>query len=176
MKVTRRELLGIGGGLVAALSWPGSAARANDTVEIEMAGRSDGSRVWFDPIGIRIQPGQTIRWINRDKGNAHTTTAYHPANFDRPRRIPQPAEPWDSDYLLPGESFSVKLTVEGVYDYYCVPHEHAGMVGRIIVGRPGPRSWMHRNAPDEGVPEIALRAFPAVDALMGKGIVRRAGG
>ena len=29
------------------------------------------------------------------------------------------------------------LTVEGVYDYFCAPHEMAGMVGRIIVGRPG---------------------------------------
>ena len=28
------------------------------------------------------------------------------------------------------------FTVEGVYDYYCVPHEHAGMVGRIVVGTP----------------------------------------
>jgi hypothetical protein len=26
---------------------------------------------------------------------------------------------------------------EGVYDYFCKPHEAAGMVGRIVVGNPG---------------------------------------
>ena len=46
-----------------------------------MQGNADGSKVWFDPIGVLVQPGQTIRWTNRDPGNAHTTTAYHPKNF-----------------------------------------------------------------------------------------------
>ena len=32
-----------------------------------------------------------------------------------------------------GDNFEVRLTVEGVYDYYCIPHEASGMVGRIIV-------------------------------------------
>ena len=40
---------------------------------------------------------------------------------------------------MPGESFAVELTEPGVYDYYCIPHEHAGMVGRIVVGGPGAR-------------------------------------
>ena len=39
---------------------------------------------------------------------------------------------------MPGESFEVELTEPGVYDYFCIPHEHAGMVGRIVVGGPGP--------------------------------------
>ena len=44
--------------------------------------------------------------------------------------------PWDSKYLLPGKVFEIELTVEGVYDYFCTPHEAAGMVGRLIVGKP----------------------------------------
>src|SRR3546814_14143555 len=84
-------------------------------------------------------------WVNRDTGNAHTATAYHPANFDRPRRVPPGADGWDSDYLLPGEGFALTLTVPGVYDYYCIPHEHVGMVGRIIVGEPGPGRWMDKS-------------------------------
>src|SRR5690606_13047344 len=97
-------------------------------------GTANGSRVWFDPIRLHVLPGQTVRWINRDPGNSHTVTSYHPSIFDRPQRIPDGAAPWDSDYLLPGESFAITFTVEGIYDYYCVPHEHAGMVGRIVVG------------------------------------------
>ena len=72
-----------------------------------MQGNTDGSHVWFDPVGIHLQPGQSITWINRDPGNSHTATAYHPKNFDRPTRLPRGAEPWNSDYLLPNETFSV---------------------------------------------------------------------
>jgi plastocyanin len=140
-----------------------------------MQGNADGSHVWFNPIGLRIKPGQTIRWINLDPGNSHTATAYHPKNFERPLRIPEGAKPWNSDYLLPNESFLVTLKDEGVYDFFCVPHEHAGMVGRIIVGKPD-RSSVDRlptqTAGGEPIPEVALRAFPSVDEIMRRGIVR----
>lgn len=140
-----------------------------------MQGNADGSQVWFNPIGLRIKPGQTIRWVNLDPGNSHTATAYHPKNFERPLRIPEGAEPWNSDSLLPNESLSVTLKDEGVYDFFCVPHEHAGMVGRIIVGEPDRSSidsLPAQAAGGEPIPEIALRAFPSVDEIMRRGIVR----
>ncbi|TAU86585.1 hypothetical protein ELI38_29585 (plasmid) [Rhizobium leguminosarum] len=137
-----------------------------------MQGRADGSHVWFDPIGVLIKPGQMIRWINQNPGNSHTTTAYHPANFGKPLRIPEAANSWDSDYLLPDESFSVTFTEHGVYDYYCIPHEHAGMVGRIIVGE-AHGSWMESVAASSGLPDEALKAFPMVEEIMAKRIVRR---
>ena len=77
-------------------------------------------------------------------------------------------------YLLPEEAFSITLTVEGVHDFFCVPHEHAGMGGRIIVGDPMrsparvPSS--HRSEP---IPEIAQRAFPSVGEIMRRGAVQR---
>jgi len=174
MRVTRRRMLGMGGGLAAALSLMPVTARAADPVEVIMGGRPDGSHVWFDPIGLLIEPGQTIRWINKDAGNSHTATAYHPANFGRPRRIPEAAAPWDTDYLLPGEAFAITLMEPGVYDYFCAPHEEAGMVGRIIVGSPRPQGWMNIAGIDDGVPETALRAFPSVEEIMTRRIVRRA--
>jgi plastocyanin len=141
-----------------------------------MQGNTDGSHVWFDPVGLRVEPGQAIRWVNLDPGNSHTTTAYHPKHFQRPLRIPEGAEPWTSDYLLPNETFSVTLTVEGVYDFFCVPHEHAGMVGRLVVGRPG-RSLADglptRSGGGEPIPEIALRAFPSIDEIMRRGMIKR---
>lgn len=172
--ISRRTILQMGGGLIAALLFRPAATRAADPIEIVMGGRMDGSHVWFDPIGLHIEPGQTIRWINRDAGNSHTATAYHPDNFGRPRRIPSAARPWDSDYLLPGESFSITLIKPGVYDYYCAPHEHAGMVGRIIVGSPEPRGWTNGPSSDGDLPDAALRAFPTVADIISKGLVRRA--
>jgi plastocyanin len=168
---SRRHILRIGGGFLASLLLP-RPPLADESIEIRMQGNSDGSHVWFDPVGLRVRPGQTIRWINLDPGNSHTATAYHPKNFERPLRIPEGAEPWNSDYLLPDERFSVTLTVEGVYDFFCVPHEHAGMVGRIIVGRPSGRRPAEA-AGGQPIPEIALRAFPSVDEIMRRGIVKR---
>jgi len=167
MRITRRRMIaGTGGVLIAALA-PRGFARADDIVDIVMRGNADGSRVWFDPIGIRVRPGQTIRWTNRDGGNSHTATAYDPANDGHPRRIPKNASPWNSDYLLPDQSFSVVLTLPGVYDFFCVPHELAGMVGRIIVAgesQPAP-------PPLGGIPEIAEKAFPKVEDIVRMGRV-----
>ena len=172
MRLTRREILGAGGGL-AALSLSSLSVWGGEIVEIEMQGRDDGSHVWFDPIGILIKPGQTVLWTNLNPGNSHTTTAYSPANFDRPLRMPKAAKSWNSDYLLPNESFSVTLTEQGVYDYFCIPHEHAGMVGRIIVGEPVKNGWTQLDRADGDLPEEVIKAFPTVEEIMAKGIVRR---
>lgn len=175
--LTRREV--IGAGLV--LAGIGSAVReadADETVEITMLGDASGEHVGFDPIGVLIRPGQVVRWTCR--GNYHTTTAYHPRNGNRSLRIPREAAPWSSDVLAPGMSFQVRLTVEGVYDYCCEPHEMAGMVGRIIVGHPGgpgamPFDWFKGTAEGKtwvAVPPAAQAAFPSIDAIMRQRVVR----
>jgi plastocyanin len=179
--LSRRAALRAGGLLLAALTAPAAVrpARAGDVVEIRLRSDALGTRVWFDPIGVLIEPGQTVRWVN--EANVHTSTAYHPANDDHALRIPQAAEPWDSGYLVePGDSFAITLAVPGVYDYFCVPHEMAGMVGRIIVGQPaGPgtlpfdyfqgdpaaRDW-------RPVPEAAQAAFPPITTIMAERLVR----
>jgi plastocyanin len=174
--LSRRHVLGIGGVLLAApLSARRGLGQTDEPVEIAMRGNADGSQVWFDPVGIVIRPGQTVRWINRDPGNSHTATAYHPQNSEKPLRIPERAIPWNSDYLLPNESFSVTLTLEGVYDYFCIPHEHAGMVGRIVVGRPGKtpaEGVSSRASGGEPIPEEAIQAFPPVDEIVRRGVIR----
>jgi plastocyanin len=134
---TRRDLLTAGGLALASLALP-KVVWAGPPVEIQMRSSPRGEEVWFDPIGRRIEPGQTVRWVLASPGNPHTTTSYHPRNANHSLRIPEAAAPWDSGFLVkPGDTFEVTLTVDGVYDYFCLPHEAAGMVGRIIVGRPG---------------------------------------
>jgi plastocyanin len=175
MTLTRRRLLE-GGGVFAALALPlvapGRAGAAEPRV-MEMVGLPDGSDVWFEPIGLLIQAGQSVRWINRDAGNSHTATAYHPALFGRSRRIPVHADSWNSDYLLPGGSFTATFSQPGVYDYYCRPHEHAGMVGRIVVGDSKAKDWwktplLHA---DSNLPKAAMAAFPSIAEIVKKGSV-----
>ena len=142
---TRREFLRAGGlslaGLAAGWIDPrvagarlerALAAGTGGVAEIRMRSDALGSRVWFDPLGLRIAPGTTVRWVL--EANVHSATAYHPANGRWAPRIPAGAEPWDSGMLTePGQTFELRLDVPGVYDYYCIPHEMAGMAGRIVV-------------------------------------------
>ncbi len=83
--------------------------------------------------------------------------------------------------MNPGDRFEVTLTAEGVYDYFCLPHEAAGMVGRIVVGRPGgpgaqPFDYFvgRPGTGDWGrVPPAAQAGFPSVDAIVARGVVKR---
>jgi plastocyanin len=112
---TRRTFLTAGGLALASLAAP-RRARAAGVVEITMRSTARGEEAWFEPIGVRIEPGQTVRWIMASPGNPHTTTAYHPRNANHSLRIPEAAAPWDSGFLVnPRDAFEVTLTVEGVW-------------------------------------------------------------
>lgn len=174
--MNRRESIAAGGRLLAGLAVPGvllaprPGGRRGVVHEILMRSDARGERVYFDPVGLRVDPGDVIRWVI--ESNVHTATAYHPAN-GKPRRIPVGARPWDSGYLVhPGDRYEVTLTVPGVYDYFCLPHEAAGMAGRIVVGAPpfGPDA-SPADSPD--IPEAARRALPAVDRIVHEGRVFR---
>lgn len=177
---TRRAWLETGACLLTAPLLPGLAAASGEPVA-EILTRSDreGGRVWFDPVGLWIEPGTAVRWVN--EANVHTATAYHPANDNHALRIPENAESWDSGYLVnPGDSYAITLSVPGVYDYYCAPHETAGMVGRLIVGEPtGPGSrpfdWFEddfEKSQWKAVPEAARDTLPAVDEIVAKRVIR----
>ena len=160
MILSRRTLLRIGGLALAGSALPALAA---EPVEIHMVGDANGSVVRFAPRGLLIAPGTTVRWRNANPGNSHTTTAYHPQNMDHPLRIPPGTKPWNSDYLLPDETFEVTLTTPGVYDYFRIPHEMAGMVGRIVVATKG--------APVPVAAKGMEEMFPTVAAIMSQGTV-----
>jgi plastocyanin len=149
---------------------------------IEMRSDPLGARVWFDPIGLYVEPGTPLRWIVRD--NVHTTAAYHPHNAGHSLRIPANAVPWDSGYLVhPGDHFDITLSVPGVYDYYCLPHEGAGMVGRIVVGTalgPGAKPfdyWVGTPGTDRWrrVPDAARNTFPSIARIVAERRVRPLG-
>ncbi len=169
--LTRRQFLAAGG-LVLAGRWLPVLRPYLSIALVEMRSDDEGSTVWFDPLGLRIRPGTTVRWVVRQ--NVHTTTAYHPRNDHHPLRIPPGTEPWDSGYLInPGASFEVTLTRPGVYDYFCRPHEAAGMVGRIVVGDGG--AGAVPVGPGDGLPDAARQALPPVDSILRSGLIRRKG-
>lgn len=87
-----------------------SLAEGGDTVAAELR------QVAFAPAVIRIRPGQTVVWVNRDPVT-HTVTA-----DDRS---------WTSDLLAEGGSFARRFDRAGEYSYHCEPHPQ--MHGRVIV-------------------------------------------
>jgi plastocyanin len=183
---SRREFLEAGALALAGLGigpLPRMAVRRWVGPEvIEMRSDPLGARTWFDPIGLQVEPGTTVRWLVRE--NVHTTTAYHPQNDHHSLRMPAEAVPWDSGYLVhPGDHFEVTLSVPGVYDYYCLPHEAAGMVGRIVVGTPhGPAAepFDHPGGTPGAngwrpVPDAARSTFPSVARILAERRVRPGG-
>ncbi len=171
--MNRRDFLRAGGVLLAGAALAPGMATSAEVTDVKMLSVNVGSSVSFDPIGLYFaRVGQTVRW--HCVAGVHTVTAYHPANDHHSLRIPSDAKPWDSGFLQPGQTFEYKFTVPGVYDYYCMPHEMGGMVGRIIVVTPtgpGARPFDYfRGDPDakdwRPVPEAARKAFPSIDAIM----------
>lgn len=114
----------------------GSVAAVEETVAGPPTGDHEialSNQLRFLPGTLRIRVGDTVRWRNASD-LVHTVTAdasraAKPADV----HVPDGAEPFDSGDLKPGQTFSHTFTVPGEYRYFCVPHELAGMVARIIV-------------------------------------------
>ena len=130
--------------------------------------RTLGGDFRFEPVGLLVEPGTSVIWLNM--GDFHTTTAFHPDNDALlsggvPLRIPEGAESWHSGILglTAGTQFEHRFQVEGVYDYFCQPHYHFGMVGRIVVG--GARGGPAIRRPLSELPESAQRQMPPVESV-----------
>lgn len=180
----RRTFLWLGSAAATGLAFPrlpraARTATLPRTAVVRMWSDPTGARVGFDAVGLAVPPGATVRWV-LDSG-VHSTTAYHVDLHGRSVRIPTGAEGWDSGILTrPGATFEVTLAVPGVYDYYCLPHEAAGMVGRIVVGRPDEEfeipAWAALDSPpDDSIPPAARNAFPPIDRIVRDGRVPNPG-
>ena len=92
---------------------------------------TDGSR--FEPARVTVPVGGTVLWRN-GSSEAHTVTA-DPARARTASNVqlPSGAEPFESESVPPGQTFTQQLTVAGEYRYVCRIHEEAGMVGVITV-------------------------------------------
>jgi len=113
---------GGGGGSPAAAREPTGATRVTMT-----------NRLTYEAEAVRVRVGETVTWENTSD-LIHTVTGDPSRAADEGSvSLPDGAAPFDSGNLQPGETFSHTFRVPGEYVYFCVPHEAAGMVGRVIV-------------------------------------------
>jgi len=144
----RREfLLTAGGaaGTTVGAATAGSAAAAEEesggegtTHTVDM-----NDQLVFDPDSITIAPGDTIEWVNSGSVG-HSVTAYEDGipgeaayfasgGFDSEDAAREDWQGPQEGNVPGGESYSHTFEVEGTYEYFCIPHEGAGMVGEIQV-------------------------------------------
>jgi pseudoazurin len=127
MKLTRRSSLVLLGSAVALMTAPrGLVAQNGGTVhEVKMLNfdPEDRSNVMiYDPAVIRIEPGDTVRFVSTDPG--HNAVSHEDM-------IPEGAEPFKTPLSQDAE---VTFEVPGTYGYYCLPHRAVGMWGVVLVG------------------------------------------
>ena len=125
MKITRRDGLKLMGATALATGPMKAFAGSHGGMhEVEMLNKAPDSneRQVFNPPVLKIAKGDTVKFVATDRG--HNSEA----NADL---MPEGAEGWSGKI---NEDVEVTLDVEGVYGYYCTPHQSAGMVGLILVG------------------------------------------
>merc|ERR1712054_107285 len=90
---------------------------------------SDTGALVFEPSSVTISKGDSVTWVN-NAGFPHNIV------FDEdaiPSGVSAEALSHE-DYLnAPGEKATSKFDVAGTYEYYCEPHQGAGMQGKIVV-------------------------------------------
>jgi len=141
--ISRRAFLRTAAGGGAAIGTAGAAgaaaAQEGTTHTVDMT-----DDLVFDPDEISIEPGDTVVWENVGS-IGHTVTAYEDD-------IPEEAEYFASGGFESeqaardaypegdiggGDSYEHTFEVEGTYEYFCIPHESAGMLGTVNVGTGG---------------------------------------
>jgi plastocyanin len=97
---------------------------------------------FFDPANITVEPGTTVMWVNEGT-HPHTVTS-DDGQFD-------------SEALMPGDSFMVTFSGSGTLTYHCEIHDF--MMGSVTVSDSGGEA-----APAE---EISTPAAPPDGGDMG---------
>ncbi len=105
--------------LTSALMFTVSANAAEHVIKMLDTG-ADGNIMMFEPAFIKVNKGDTIKFISTDPGHNNIS-----------RHIPEGAKNWKGEV-----SHDITITVdeEGVYLYECDLHKFLGMVGVIQVG------------------------------------------
>jgi pseudoazurin len=108
--------------VAAAVAVAGGATAAE--VEVKMLNRGAEGVMVFEPALVKVEPGDTVKFVATDKGhNAETIKGMLPDGA--------------ATFLgKNGEDIAVKFDQAGIYGVKCAPHYGMGMVAMIAVGAP----------------------------------------
>ncbi|NND85899.1 MAG: hypothetical protein HKM23_00930 [Nitrosopumilus sp.] len=90
------------------------------------------AEVWYDPPQMFLKVGDTITWYNDDIESHTVTSGEGSGRFGwMSDNFGTPDGNFDSDRIMPGESWSYKFEESGSFSYYCTIHPW--MDGILIV-------------------------------------------
>jgi pseudoazurin len=110
--------------MAAAITLSGAVAANAADFTVNTLNMSPHGMFQFDPTLLKIQPGDTVHFIAKDKG-------HDVRSIDG--MIPDGAEAFRGEM---NKDLTVTLTKPGVYGVECTPHYGMGMVALIVVGDP----------------------------------------
>lgn len=131
----RRDVIRLGGVAIATAVAGCMSENIPNEVTVDMT-----SDLSFEPKSVRVKKGGTVRWVN--KSNVpHTVTAYAdkmPENaeyfasggFDTEQAARQNMK---EGFIEADQRYQHTFDISGIYEYFCIPHEGSGMVGKIEV-------------------------------------------
>ncbi len=112
--------------IIFAFSTMTSAAYSEEHL-VKVITDYDSMRMYFEPLNLTIEPGDTVTWVNQDDEDHNMVTF--------PDGYPKGADGFESPYLTKkGEKWSHTFEKPGTYNYHCIPHLFMGMRGNITVG------------------------------------------
>jgi len=118
----RMQAVSIVAGALMAASLSAPVAFAADH-QIQMVNKGpDGKPMQFDPAFLKVEPGDTVTFVAKDKGHDSMSIA---------GMLPEGADGWKGKI---NEEITVTFEKPGLYAYKCEPHFGMGMVGLIEVG------------------------------------------
>jgi pseudoazurin len=92
--------------------------------QVQMLNKGADGPMAFEPSFLKIAPGDTVRFVAKDKG--HNVLSVEGMS-------PEGAAPFQGKM---NEDVTVTFDQPGVYGFECKPHYGMGMVGLIVVGDP----------------------------------------
>jgi len=97
-------------------------ARGQDTATVEVGVEANGGAFGFGPAAIHVDNGATVQWEWTGEGGGHNV-------------VSDGDGPLDSDtYSESGVNYEQTFEEDGIYNYYCSPHQGQGMLGSVVVG------------------------------------------
>jgi plastocyanin len=85
------------------------------------------SQLVYEPADLTVTVGEEVNWVwESDNHNVVPSSQPDGANWTG-------TEGGDDQLYDEGHEYSYTFETAGTYEYYCTPHESAGMVGTITV-------------------------------------------
>ncbi|UPV99558.1 plastocyanin/azurin family copper-binding protein [Halorussus gelatinilyticus] len=137
--VTRRGFMRAATGTAAAAGAAGTAAAESQEGSGGGGGSQEvlvgpGGSLVFEPAELTIAPGTTVNWV-WESDNHNIVVSSQPEAASWQGTDGPPSKTYNT-----GHEYSHTFQATGTYEYYCQPHETAGMTASITVQEGGASS------------------------------------